>query len=154
MNPGSVLSLPDRPAIPGLHRQEDERPPSRRWEVMAAVIGGLAVLAGVLMTLGTSEVEQRRESLIVRVVQACQSDDSQDYLMHEACREATQQHTETGLAPIVPLPSRPSPTPRTPAPEAVPMQRWSMTFKGEPYTCTRTGGPSDKPTYNCVAERD
>lgn len=158
MSPGSALSPPDLPASPGLHRREDAHPPSRRWEVVAAVVGSLAVLAGVLMTAGVSQSEQRRETLIVRVVQACRSDsNTKDYLLDEACREANHQRVESGLTPAVPVPpldSAPSTTPRTPAPEVVPIQRWSMTFRGESYTCTRTGGPNDRPTYSCIAERD
>lgn len=148
---GSPRNLVLLPPDPGLHRRTDARAPSRRWEVIAAVLGVLAVVFGVLMTVGSGEVEQRRETLIVRVVAACRADDNPDYLLYEACREASAQHREAGLTPAVPVPTI---APPTPTPQAVPMQRWSLTFRGVPYACTRTGGPNDRPTYNCVAEGD
>lgn len=57
---GLALVLPPE-AVPfnGAHRKEDERPPSRWWIAIIALVGLLAVTAGVWLTQGAGKVEDQ-----------------------------------------------------------------------------------------------
>lgn len=79
-------------ATSGQHRQG----PSPHWVGLAA-IGAALVSAVVLLGLDAGRVELERETLIRRIIVACEADEHQSYLMYEACVEAENQAEDADL---------------------------------------------------------
>jgi hypothetical protein len=80
-----------------------------------------------------------REGLVSRVVDACQADRMQNYLMSQACREAHEQARELGMT-TVPLPSlEPAPAAAVPPTTAqVPVTPSATTRSAAPPTTRRS----------------
>lgn len=78
-----------------------------RWPYLVGMIsiGVAAVMAVVLLWFDVGRVALERETLIRRVIVACEDRKPQTFLMYEACNEAENQAEDAGieLAELPPL---------------------------------------------------
>ena len=120
LSPRRLAAVPDREPgmveLPGLHRQEDQRPPSRWWVVALVALGVVAISLGVWTTSATSEVSEQAQQLPTVAQQRDDAESSRQDLASRvvaACRaggearaqlEAVGACTQAEVAQAAPIP--------------------------------------------------